>query len=393
LLCVVPSEQFPAAQDKLPPPQSQTAASPDALRALREQVGQRLFFDTRLSEPAGVACASCHDSARAFSGDNGSGLPVARGSKRESLGTRNAPTLMYLATAPRFAFVEKEGKRVPVGGLFWDGRAATLEEQAVQPYFNPLEMNNGDAKSLVAKVAQGEYAAQFRQAWGADVFDDPQRALAAIGASLAAFQRSALFQPFTSKFDAVLRGQAKFNEQEERGFGLFTIRQKGNCSACHAVNVDSRDPRDSLFTDFSYHALGVARHTAIPANKDATFVDMGLCGPTRNDLAKQPDAKRWCGFFKVPTLRNIALTAPYMHNGRFDKLRDAVAFYATRDTNPERWYPDGAKFNDLPPELHANVDVETPPYHREGKRPALKDDEIDDIVAFLHTLTDGWKKD
>lgn len=392
LLGVGSSEQLPAAQGK-PPALLRQGGSPDALHMLREQIGQRLFFDTRLSEPPGVSCASCHDPTRAFSGDNGSGLPVARGSKRESLGTRNAPTLMYLATAPRFAFVQRAGKRVPAGGFFWDGRAATLEEQAVQPFFNPLEMNNPDAQSLVAKVAQGDYAAQFLQAWGNDVFDDPQRALAAIGASLAAFERSALLQPFTSKFDAVLRGQAKFTEQEQRGLGLFTIRQKGNCSQCHVVNVDSRDPRDSLFTDFSYHALGVPRNTAIPANKDASFVDMGLCGPTRTDLASQTDALRWCGFFKVPTLRNVALTAPYMHNGRFNTLRDAVAFYATRDTHPERWYPSGAKFDDLPSELRANVDIETPPYHREGKRPALKDDEIDDIVAFLHALTDGWKQD
>ena len=364
------------------------AATEMKTEVLREWIGERIFFDARLSEPAGVSCASCHDPARAFTGDNGSKLVVARGSKPESLGTRNSPTLMYLATAPEFKFIERDGKRVPVGGFFWDGRAATREAQAKEPLLNPLEMNNTDAKTLIDKVAAADYAPLIRRAFGANVFADPGRAFDAITTSLAAFQSSASFSPFTSKFDAVVRGHAQFTEQEERGFGLFTIRQKGNCAECHTVDRESRDPRDSLFTNFGYHALGLAREAGIPRNSDKNFVDMGLCGPQRTDA---PDGKKWCGFFKTPTLRNIEVTAPYMHNGRFTMLRDAVAFYATRDTHPERWYPKD-KFDDLPVELHGNVDRETPPYHREpGKRPALNDEEIDDIVVFLKTLTDGWR--
>ena len=366
-----------------------TSADTDVkTEVLREWIGERIFFDNRLSEPAGVSCASCHDPAHAFTGDNGSKLGVARGSKPESLGTRNTPTLMYLATAPEFKFVERDGRRVPVGGFFWDGRAATREAQAKEPLLNPLEMNNVDAKAVVAKVAAADYAPLIRRAFGAHVFADPERAFDAIAISLAAFQSSASFAPFTSKFDAVVRGNAKFTEQEERGFGLFTIRQKGNCAECHTVDRDSKNPRDSLFTNFGYHALGLARESGIPRNADKTFVDMGLCGPHRINA---PDGKKWCGFFKTPTLRNIEVTAPYMHNGRFTTLRDAVAFYATRDTEPERWYPNG-RFDDLPAELHGNVDRDTPPYHREkGKRPALNDEEIDDIVVFLKTLTDAWK--
>jgi cytochrome c peroxidase len=364
------------------------AATDVKTEVLREWIGQRIFVDTSLSEPAGVSCASCHEPSRAFTGDNNSKLGVARGSKPESLGTRNTPTLMYLATAPEFKFSERDGKRVPVGGFFWDGRAATHAAQAKEPLLNPLEMNNADAKTLVAKVAAADYAPLIRRAFGANVFADPERAFDAIAISLAAFQSSASFAPFTSKFDAVVRGQAKFTEQEERGFGLFTIRQKGNCAECHTVDRDSKNPRDSLFTNFGYHALGLAREASIPRNQDRSFVDMGLCGPHRTDA---PDGKKWCGFFKTPTLRNIDVTAPYMHNGRFTILRDAVAFYATRDTDPERWYPKG-RFDDLPTELHGNVDRDTPPYHREaGKRPALNDEEIDDIVVFLKTLTDGWK--
>lgn len=117
--------------------------------------------------------------------------------------------------------------------------------------------------------------------------------------------------------------------------------------------------------------------------------DLGVCGPARRDLAGET---RWCGFFKTPTLDNVALTAPYMHNGRFPTLREAAALYATRDTRPDAWQPASEKFDDLSQALRGNVDVETPPYHRErGRRPALNDVQIDDIVAFLHAPADGYR--
>ena len=102
----------------------------------RERLGMHLFFDTRLSEPAGLSCASCHDPARAFTGNNNSPLGVAQGSRPGVFGTRDTPTAMYLATAPTFGNIVKDGKPVPAGGLFWDGRADTLEEQAKGPFFN-----------------------------------------------------------------------------------------------------------------------------------------------------------------------------------------------------------------------------------------------------------------
>jgi len=363
---------------------------------LRERLGLRLFFDTSLSEPAGVACASCHDPRRAFTGNNSTMNGVARGSRSDQFGTRDAPTVMYLATAPRFGSVERDGKRVPVGGFFWDGRADTLEEQAKQPLFNAVEMNNADTPALIAKVAKSAYAAEFRQVWGDTIFDDPETALDAVAASIAAFERTRAFQPFTSKFDYVMRGEAQFTAQEQRGLSLFTLRQKGNCAQCHSVDVASRDPQKSLFTDFGFHALGLPRSTRIPKNADPAFVDLGLCERVPVSLAKgrKPPAQdpATCGFFKTPTLRNITVTAPYMHNGFFDNLRDAVAFYATRDTDPARWYPGGKKYNDLPARYHANVNVETPPYQRRPQQgPQLSKVEIDDIVEFLYTLTDGYK--
>jgi cytochrome c peroxidase len=237
----------------------------------------RLFFDTSLSEPAGVACASCHDPRRAFTGNNSTMVGVALGSRSDQFGKRDAPTLMYLGTAPRFGSIEKEGKHVPAGGLFWDGRADTLEEQATQPLLNSVEMNSTDMPALIAKVAKSVYADAFRKEWGDSIFDNPEKALDAVGASIAAFERTRVFQPFTSKFDYVMRGEAKFTEQEQRGLSLFTIRQKGNCAHCHTVDTASRDPQKSLFTDFSYRALGLPRSMRIPKNADAAFIDLGLC--------------------------------------------------------------------------------------------------------------------
>jgi cytochrome c peroxidase len=366
----------------------------------REQLGLRLFFDSNLSEPAGTACASCHDPRRGFTGNNNTLIGVAQGSRSDQFGTRDAPTLMYLATAPRFGSIDRDGKRVPAGGHFWDGRADTLEEQAKQPLFNPVEMNNADVPALIAKIAKAAYADAFRKLWGETIFNNPDAALDAVAASIAAFERTRVFQPFTSKFDHVMRGQAKFTAQEQRGLSLFIQPQKGNCAHCHSVDVASRDPQKSLFTDFSFRALGLPRSTRIPKNSDAALFDLGLCERVPVAVFKLPvtTAKppvtdpATCGFFKTPTLRNITITAPYMHNGFFDNLRDAVAFYATRDTDPARWFPESKKFDDLPARYHANVDVDTPPYQRRPQqRPQLTNGEIDDIVEFLYTLTDGYQ--
>ena len=130
-----------------------------------------------------------------------------------------------------------------------------------------------------------------------------------------------------------MRGEAKFTEQEQRGLSLFTIRQKGNCVECHIVDAASRDSRKSLFTDFSYRALGLPRSMRIPKNADPAFIDLGLCERVPVSDAKLPAGvtplpkdPAACGLFKTPTLRNITVTAPYMHNGFFDNLRDAVAW-------------------------------------------------------------------
>ncbi len=349
------------------------------------EVGRAIFFDATLSSPAGTSCASCHDPARAFSGDNGSGLPVARGAKPGALGQRNAPSLMYLRDGPPFRLREVEGKLIPSGGFNWDGSRDTLALQALGPFFHPAEMGNRDAAELAQKLRRSPSADALKKLSGIASSGIDAQWVNAATQSLEAFLQTATFAPFTSKFDAVQRGQARFTEQEQRGQSLFQIRQKGNCVACHAMNPDSKRPEDSLFTNFEHHAIGGPRNRRLTPNAKADHFDLGIC-------QARPELTAHCGKFKTPSLRNVARTAPYMHNGVFTHLRDAVAFYATRDTAPEKWYPGGVKFDDLPPALHGNVDQDTPPYNRHGKRAQLNDEEIDDIVAFLHTLSDGFRK-
>jgi cytochrome c peroxidase len=326
-----------------------------------------------------------------MSGDNNSGTGIPVGSRAEAFGRRKSPTVFYAARTPPFGWIEKDGKTVPRGGLFWDGRVNTLAEQAKLPFLDAREMANTDVKSVAAKLASTRYAAEFKSVYGDDIFNDPEKAFSAAADALGTLQSSVNFQPYLSKFDRHLRGTATLSEQEQRGLALFTIKQKGNCIACHTANPDSKDPRDWVFTDFTFHAVGVPRNAAIKDNRNPAHFDRGLCDAPHMQV--HPQRENYCGWFKTPTLRNVERTAPYMHNAAFKTLRDAVAFYATRDTDPARWYLQPAtgktkKFDDLEARHHGNIDRDTPPYHREGRRAALNDEEIDDIVAFLRTLTD-----
>jgi len=368
-----------------------------------ELLGKRVFEDVNLSSPAGVSCASCHDAAKAFQGNNGSSAPaLARGSLPTSLGKRNTPSIMYASYAPPFAFIddkdEETGKveQIPAGGQFFDGRARDLLAQVEGPIFDPLEMNAPSKRFVVEAVRDGAYADLVRQVYGEKIFADPDAAFEKLAQAIVAFEGTARFHPFASKFDAYLRGEAQLTALEKKGFELFKDKKKGNCLACHAGKEDSRNPEDWLFTDFTYDALGGPRNSAIPSAKNP---DLGLCARAGLAEAAPTDFKveSVCGAFKVPTLRNIAVTGPYLHNGVFDRLRDVVAFYATRDTDPGRWYPKDRrgkpqKFDDLPASAHDNVNVEEVPYDRKlGEKPRLSEKEIDAIVAFLETLTDRPK--
>ncbi|MDE1926896.1 MAG: cytochrome-c peroxidase, partial [Burkholderiales bacterium] len=281
---------------------------------------------------------------------------------------------------------------VPQGGLFWDGRVDTLEQQADGPLFNPDEMAAGTPAQVLARIKAGGYAADFQRLFGARVFDDPRQALAEALFAISRFEiEDPSFHPFTSKFDAWLAGRARLSAAEWRGYLAFNDPKKGNCAACH-LDRPSRDGLPPLFTDHQYEALGVPRNNAIPANRDPGFFDLGLCGPLRHDLAAQT---RYCGMFLTPSLRNVATRRVFFHNGVFHSLRQVLTWYAGRDLQPQRFYPRGAdgrvaRYDDLPPPDRANVDHSDAPFDRHrGDAPALDAADIDDLIAFLGTLTDA----
>lgn len=353
----------------------------------KAELGKALFFDTNLSSPPGQACASCHD-PKAFFADPDPSKPTPEGVIEGRFGPRNAPTVMYARKAPAFHFDQGEG--LFVGGQFDDGRARNLRAQAQQPFLQPLEMNNQSPEQVVAKVRAASYADVFRKVYGKDSLDKPEKAFKRIAEAIAAFEKTRRFAPMSSKFDAYLLGKARFSVQERRGRSIFEDEDKGNCAACHPSRPSNRGAQRPLFTDFTYDNLGVPRNPENgfyrqPAefNPDGYgFVDLGLGGHVQRASEN--------GKFKVPTLRNIAKTAPYMHNGYFKTLRGVVDFYNTRDVKPRcqsDWVTEAQALSQgcwPAPEVAANVN------HDELGRLGLSEQDVDDLVAFLKTLTDGY---
>jgi cytochrome c peroxidase len=356
----------------------------------RVALGRQVFFDTRLSEPAGTSCAGCHDPRLGFAGNHDSGIGVALGSRHDLVGTRNVPSALYAAYVPGLFFYQDDDAPAPIpfGGLFADGRVDTVAALVTHPLLDPLEMHNGSADDIARKLRAAPYAPAFSREFGPDVLATTTGALAALGAVMDAFLQSRAMAPFSSRYDAWVQGRVQLSSVELRGLRLFQDPDRGNCVSCHKFNPTSRNPARSLFTDFGYDAIGVPRNPAIPANRDPRHLDEGLCATA---AAKGwPDGEQWCGYFRTPGLRNVAARERYMHNGVFDDLRDAVAFYATRSIEPRRWYQGGQLFDDVAPGHRANINAATMPLNRRaGMRPALDDGEIDAIVAFLQTLTDA----
>jgi cytochrome c peroxidase len=349
-------------------------------------LGRALFFDEGLSSPRGTSCASCHDPARAFAGTNGSPLGVPQGSRPRHFARRTAPSLLYLKYVPSFRFVQEgdDPAIAPMGGFFWDGRADSIRALTRQPLLNPDEMNVRDGAALAASIRERLYAPAFAQTFGA-VFDDPEATLAAVGEAIEAFLTTDEMAPFSSRFDDFVRGKLELTSSELRGLALFKDPAKGGCAGCHQIDDAGHDPTRSLFTDFGFDAVGVPKNPKLPASQKP---DLGLC--ERTDRLTPTNEAMYCVNFRTPSLRNVAVRPSYMHNGAFTSLRAVVAFYATRDTNPRRWYPSGVRFDGVPAEYRRQINVSSPPYgRREGDPPALNDAEIDAVVSFLKTLTDA----
>ncbi len=341
----------------------------DLILTEKEQLGKLLFFEPELSTPPGQACSQCHDPEVAFA-DPVTELPVSRGARHGLYGNRNDMPVSYSAFVPPLHKDDEEG--IWVGGLFWDGRANSLLEQAQGPPLNPFEMANPDTATIAEKLRALPYSNRFVEVYGPDALSTTEYAFNYMADAIAAYEMSSEVNPFSSKYDHWLRGEAELTEQELRGLELFEAEDKGNCAACHP-SQPGEDDSPPLFTDFTYDNLGVPRNPENPfysmpseINPDGyDFIDLGL-GKTVND----PDEN---GKFRVPTLRNVAITPPYMHNGVFKTLFSVMAFYNTRDVAD---WPD--------PEVPENVNTE------ELGNLGLTNPELEDLVAFMNTLTDGW---
>ncbi|HEX4331020.1 MAG TPA: cytochrome c peroxidase [Usitatibacter sp.] len=369
-------------------------ATPFERRPTVEQLtalGRALFHDRSLSASGRISCASCHDPAHAYGPPNGLAVQLA-GADGKTPGTRAAPSLRYLQHVPAFTehFFEADGNDAedqgPAGGHTWDGRARTLHDQAALPLTSPLEMANRDADEVVARVRASSNARAMRDAFGPSVLDDGPRAFRAMVLALEVFQEDPReFYPYDSKYDAYLRGNAKLTRAELRGLQAFNDPARGNCASCHPSGI--KEHALPAFSDWGFIALGVPRNPRIA--KDGAY-DLGLCGPIRTDLASH---REYCGRFRTPTLRNAARRSVFFHNGAVKGLEKAVRFYGERDSKPARWYPARGgqveKFDDLPPSLRDNVSQEAP--FGRTKEP-LTDADIHDIVAFLRTLDDGYRR-
>jgi cytochrome c peroxidase len=331
------------------------------------QLGKQVFFDKNLSNPIGQSCASCHSPEAAFS-DTGHGI-TSQGVVAGLFNNRNCPSITYASFAPPFHFDETDS--VYVGGFFLDGRVNTLQEQAKKPFLNLLEMNNTDPTMVIAKLRRADYYPLFKKLYGEA--SNVDQAFSNLADAIATFEQSSQVNAFSSKFDYYLQGKVQFTNQELRGLQLFNDPLKGNCAACHISDPDP-DFGKVLFTDFTYDNIGVPKNPAnpfysIPSTynpQGANALDYGL-GSVLNDPI-------YYGRFKVPSLRNVAQTAPYFHNGFFQTLDEVVHFYNKRDVEP---FPAA--------EFPATVN------HQEMGNLHLTLQEEKDIVRFLKTLSDGYK--
>ena len=349
--------------------------------ATLEKLGAALFDDPSLSMNRTMACSTCHMQAAGFSDARESdkvGRDVSLGDDGISLGDRNAPTAAYARFTPPFG---RNAAGEYVGGQFWDGRASLLEDQAGGPPLNPLEMGMPDKASVVKRLRENpDYVAAFGTQFGKDVFESDDTAYASMTKALASFERSDEFSTFDSKYDRFLRGEEKLTDQEELGRVLISSTQFTNCNTCHEIR-GAKGLEDGLFTNHKYFNIGV------PANISVRAVNGSKPGAVDLGLAQNPEvagdaAQR--GKFKVPTLRNVAVTGPYMHNGVFKDLRTVVLFYVKyKSKKPSRQInPETGKTWDAPevPENIAMAELTS--------APALDDKRVDAIVAFLKTLTD-----
>jgi cytochrome c peroxidase len=379
--------------------------------ALRVALGRRIFFDANLSEPPGQSCASCHAPETGFTSpdpDVNAGGAVMPGAFPGRFGNRKPPSAAYATPSPLLAYDEVEG--LFSGGVFFDGRAtgwrlgSPTAEQALGPFLNPLEQNLPDKAEVIRRICGAEYGWMFRAVWGRGAcrLSNTEASYDAVGLSVAAFEDSPAVNKYSSKFDLYLRGKAQLTAQELAGLDLF--ENKASCAACHVLEPADRP----LFTDNTFDNLGVPKNPANPFYSQASafnpagaaWIDPGLGGFLQT-LAGDPATEGYAalapdnmGKQRVPTLRNVdkrpypGFVKSYGHNGVFKSLKQIVHFYNTAGVLPACPSDFAGEMGvGCWPEPEVAVNVNRSELGDLG----LTDEEEDAIVAFLGTLSDGWR--
>ncbi len=340
----------------------------------KEDLGRILFFDVNLSKNRTQSCATCHNPNVGFIDDRDNGVKkmASLGDDGKSLGDRQAPTASYAKFSPPFHFDEKAKKYV--GGQFWDGREATLEGQAGGPPLNPIEMGMSDKKAVVDRLKENTlYVDSFKKIFGADIFKNDDKAYEAMTIAIASFERTDEFSPFDSKYDRYLKGEYDLTPLEDLGKSIFFSNNNNSCANCHVLKGE--DKEGETFTNYQYHNIGTPANNELRAKNGVKAIDEGLLANSNvSDVAQK-------GKHKVPTLRNVAVTGPYMHNGVFKDLKTVVEFYDKYNNKDRNIDPETNKPWDEP-EVKDNISLQ------ELKANKLTDRKVEALVAFMKLLTD-----
>jgi cytochrome c peroxidase len=398
-----------------------------------QQLGKSIFFDPNLSLQRNEACAACHGPEVGFTGPisalNAHGS-VYEGSVAGRFGNRKPPSAAYATTSPILHYEIEKGEAVFVGGNFWDGRATgeklgnPAADQAQGPFLNPVEQGLSDDACVVYRVCNpavpGDYPVSLENVWGAGTCDiqwpagtdtmceaegttiplsseDRGRVEVAyddVARSIAAYEASSEVNSYTSKYDYVAAGLARFTKDERKGFALF--RGKGKCNGCHVLDPGPDGP--PLFTDYTFDNLGVPKNPENPVyDVDPGFVDYGLGGFLETQGGEWAElAEENMGKQKVPTLRNVAkaptggFVKAYGHNGYFKSLLGIVHFYNTRDVKPRCPNPLTTEADALAMDCWPAPEVEENVNRDELGNLHMNRRQEEQLVEFLATLSDGW---
>ncbi len=351
----------------------------------KEKLGESLFFDKNISLTRNTSCSTCHNPEHGFidarfrddSRDQNIFIDGALsvGDDGFSLGGRNAPTASYAQFSPTF------DPTILKGGQFHDGRAATLQVQAGGPPLDGAEMQMPNKQSVVERIEENEdYILAFKALYGKEIFDDTNLSYDAMANAIAKFEKTPEFAPFDSKYDRFKKGEYSFTIEEDLGYSLFFSNANTNCATCHTLNSTSEAQSKEMFSNYEYENIGTPRNiSAMDARASLGLQDVDAIF---NGVGATVGNSEHLGKTKVPTLRNIAVTGPYMNNGVFQNLRTVLEFYdhmakLGHHTNPETG-KDWVANDNLATVNH--IDLEN--------TKELDDTKIRALEAFLRTLAD-----